>query len=94
VITIFKNEKSIFQIILNDVIQHHKYRKQTRADRAKIERIEKQPIKMVGIAHKLMKKTNNTITKKLYLQYEGKRFINNTEKKLTFVWKHPHFCKK
>jgi hypothetical protein len=70
----------IFQKILNDVIQHHDFKKESLADRAKIQRIQKDPIKMIGVENKLMKKTNTTNSKKLYIQYEEKRFINNSEK--------------
>ena len=45
-----ENEKIIFQEILNDVIQH-KYKKQSRAVRSKMQRI-----KIVGIANKLLKR--------------------------------------
>ena len=75
-----ENEKIIFQKILDDVIEHHDFKKESRADRAKIIRIQKDPIKMIGVANKLIKKTNTTNTKNLYIKYEGKRFINNSEK--------------
>ena len=81
-----ENEKDIFQKILNDVIYNHRYEKQSRADREKIERIQKQPIKMIGVANKLTKKQNYSKTKKLYTQYEGKRFIKNIEKNRHSSW--------
>ena len=81
-----ENEKDIFQKILNDVIYNHRYEKKSRADREKIERIQKQPIKMIGVANKLTKKQNYSKTKKLYTQYEGKRFIKNIEKNRHSSW--------
>jgi hypothetical protein len=81
-----ETEAGLFQDRINDVIKNHRFKKVTRQERSKIQRIDKQKISIVGVANKILKKNNKTYTKQIYNEYAGRLFINNKEKNRHSSW--------